>query len=763
MEKIVAIGPREQDFFYTNGFFNESITLYGSNLNGNISYAAARKYRINHNVFSQDQSDFIDQNMLNKINENPNVKFMSYDPNLVFACDEEIIKRTICLNEKRLMDVLNNKITFRRWAEPLCLIHRADILSGSECTYKILQQHFIDYKRFIVQKSVSSGGEGTFIMSLENHEEIEQQFEKDELLLVSGYEEKNIPLNIHAIIYEDDIILFPPSIQIIQAQGNRLLYRGADFEAIKQIEERLLVEFKDNVKSICLQLQREGYRGVAGIDAMIVDERVYIMEMNNRFQGSTLLLNLALKDQKMPSMQEMNYESFYKKKAMNHPEHLNVPYSMFIYLADEKGQIQPTHKRNFDREETFVESYNDGLEEDWNIAPYATLERVVFRTNIISITYDGSTAIHPNIYDFDQTWYDEIVFKNNKLYLKIALINQGVYFSEEARSYLIHNGGIREAVYNAVDIYLDNFVINSAIGVKFCALSPFSIQLINNELVLYCCDAAIQKVSIQRADKIRELHTSNGASVKDICLLATDRVRIQHSKNCHFKRCGIGCNFCEVDNHEFSFELEDIFESIDYYIDSDYEFRHFLIGGRSNETQYEAEDIIAIANHICSRGKWPIYVMCIPPLDTTVLDRFYNAHITEVAFNIEIWDRDLAKKWMPGKGSISRDRYLKMLEYATRLWGKDGNVRTSFIVGLEPEESLFAGIDAVCSIGVAPILSVFRPIPGTKGEMTMPLLNEKLLMIYNESRKICDRHGLSLGPQCTLCQNNTLSMPTTLS
>ena len=117
---------------------------------------------------------------------------------------------------------------------------------------------------------------------------------------------------------------------------------------------------------------------------------------------------------------------------------------------------------------------------------------------------------------------------------------------------------------------------------------------------------------------------------------------------------------------------------------------------------------------------------------------------------------------MPGKGTISREKYLEMLEFATELWGKQGAVRSSFIVGLEPVKSLMEGIRIVCSLGVAPILSVFRPIPGTKGENFAPPTNEELLSIYKKAQSICEEYGLELGPECIPCQNNTLSMPHSL-
>ncbi len=759
MNRIIAIGPREQDFVYTNNFFCGSITLYGSNEDKNRSYSGSRQYRINHNVFTKDQGKFIENEMLKKIEEDPDIRFMSYDPNQAFDCDERIIRRTVCLNEKSLMDKLNYKISFREWAQDVCRVHHSELLHGRECTYSKLQQRFRTFSSFVIQANYATGGEGTYVMNAENADVTESKLCSDEQYLVSGYEYYNIPVNIHAIVYENDILIFPVSIQVMQMQGNKLLYQGADFVEAQRIDQSALEEFRQYMKAICVKLQREGFRGITGVDGMIVDGKAYVLEMNNRFQGSTLLLNLALKESGFPSMQELNFDSFQNKKSAYHIEKLDVPYSCFTYLANENGKPYEGHRRKWEKEKTIVEIFDDGLNYEWKIAPYATLERVVFKTNIVSITDEHRVILHPNIPDMSDEWYHEITDNGNLLYLKIALINQGVILAEDAKQYLRANGGMREGVYNAVDIFMKDIVVNSAVSVKFTALSPFMIKRSENGLTLCCCKKPVADIVIQKEDMLGNQLTSSGTQIKDICLLATDRVRVQHSTNCHFKRCGIGCEFCEVENHEFSFKMQDIQEAIDLYINSKYEFRHFLIGGRTDTPAKEADEILEIANYINRRGSWPIYVMCIPPKDKSVLTQFYNAHVTELALNIEIWDRTLARKWMPGKGSIPREKYLELLEYATELWGKQGAVRSSFIVGLEPEQSLLEGIKAVCSLGVAPILSVFRPIPGTAGANLAPPTNEELLSIYEKAHYISNEYGLELGPQCVPCQNNTLSMP----
>lgn len=207
MNNVIAVGPREQDFAYTNDFFSGSITLYGSNQGDNISFCGNYRRRINHNIFSEEQGYFIENEMLKKIAEDPGVRFMSYDPNQAYDCDEEIIRRTLCLNEKGLMDKLNYKITFREWAEDVCRVHHSDLLYGKECTYAKLRARYKGYRKFVVQSNFATGGEGTNVLGEENSDEIEAKICGDEQYLVSGYEYYNIPVNIHAIVYEEDILI----------------------------------------------------------------------------------------------------------------------------------------------------------------------------------------------------------------------------------------------------------------------------------------------------------------------------------------------------------------------------------------------------------------------------------------------------------------------------------------------------------------------------------------------------------------------------
>ena len=151
--------------------------------------------------------------------------------------------------------------------------------------------------------------------------------------------------------------------------------------------------------------------------------------------------------------------------------------------------------------------------------------------------------------------------------------------------------------------------------------------------------------------------------------------------------------------------------------------------------------------------------MCLPPKDLSVLQTWYDAGITEIAFNLELFDRVKAKQYMPGKGRIRIEQYLAAFDKAVSIWGKNGNVRTLFIAGLETQETLLKGIETVCSRGVMPILSVFRALNNTQMEDIVPPSNEWLHELYNKAEIICSQYNLHLGPRCPACQNNTLSLP----
>lgn len=765
MRNLFWIGARESDQEYVENFFDGSVTLYGEQMHHNYAFCKQKNYRINHNHITDEQTSFMVETELELIKQYPDIQFMSYNPNLLYDCSPEVLEHIVCMNDERVMRFLDSKIQFREFAARYVNTLRSEKILGKYCNSEYLKRLFPDYDNWIIQCDIASGGYKTFLMSKSVETEIRELLCDEEYYLVSPYYEKNIPINIHAVIYKKDIMLTPGSVQIMGEDQDRLLYRGADYIVYRDIAVSVREKFENEVYVLCEQIQKLGYRGILGIDAIIVDDKPWILEVNNRFQASTILINKALQLAGLPSLHELNYESFLKDSSelirKEELKDLSVCYSMYTFLQD--GQAHHyKHILQACRTEKAVESIiTDGyvLEED--VESDAYLYRVIFNTNISSITEDYQVRLHPNITAPSREWYESIISEEKDYKkIKISLLNQGVVLSRNVKKYLDDKGGMREGVYFSVDLTIDDkYIANAPLAVKLVALSPLKIDLVESELRLFYYGYDICKVKIDYTDKIAQLYTKKGVPIGRMCLLATDRLRVQNCDFCTFKEQHVPCRFCEAGYKKIQFQVDDICEGMDAYFAkyAQQPFRHILIGGLSNAIGHEKKNIMTIITHIREYSDMPIYLMCLPCDHVDDIDDYVDAGVTEIGFNIEIYDRELARKYMPGKGCISLERYKKALMRAVDLLGDRGAVRSAFIVGLESEESLLAGIEYVCKLGAAPILSVFRPIPDTDMQNVIPPENEWLLTVYNRVEEICSQYGLAPGPACPSCQNNTLA------
>lgn len=765
MSLLFWSGPRESDIFYTGDMFAESVTFYGSNENGNCSFCAQNEIRINHNAYNEEASNFILEWQMKKIKEYPDCKFMSYNPNCIIGAPDEIVKHTICLNDAELMTQLNNKLEFREISKGIIPLLHVKTLYGKECKYAHLSKLkcFSNCNSFVIQELTASGGHGTFYLTAINEQDISKFIVEDSKYIVSGYIQNNIPINIHAVIYNQDIVLLPGSIQIIQMSDNRLLYRGADFITYRDIPKESIIKFKSLTLEFCKKIQKLGYRGVIGIDAMLVGNDIYFLEANNRFQGSSSVLNKALSEAGLPSLQRMNYDAFLSNgeniPQKNLIENLEVSYSSYTLINEMSG----VHARHMyfavQKENTVSEIIPEGFQLNQKAEDLASLFLVIFCTNLVSIC-DNTTCVrlHPNISTITASWNKEIL-KHNWTVIKTSLINRGAVLNREAKQYIETHGKMRDGTYFSLDIYVSGIYINCPLYVKMTRLSPFSIGVnrVTDKLCLIYYNTYLADIEYDLKKDFQVKRLKNGTPIDSICFLATDRLRLQNNSFCTFPKHGLECSFCEANGIFNTFGEKEILEAIDTVFQEELiSFRHILIGGLSNDIGKEKDVIINMCKRIRQYTDMPIYLMCLPP-SIEDIEAYYNAGVNEFGFNLEIYDRALAKKYMPGKGNIPLDRYMTAFAKAVDCTGNNGTVRCAFIVGLEPEESLLKGIEQVCKYGVAPILSVFRPIPGTKLENMIPPSDEWLYSILEKAESICKQYNLTLGPECPACRNNTLS------
>lgn len=752
MSNIYWVGVRQSDIEDTGDLFKGSITIFGDNLNGNIAFCTAEN-RINHNIDNPECDLFFDRMLHSFCIEDPDVRFMFYNPIKAYQYDELVRSRSLCLNDYALIDSLSNKKRSRILLKDIAKTIPFVTITGNQCTYDNMRSFFVGKEEFVIQKAVSSGGEGTFHITSTTNLDFVQAGDE---YIVSPYIDNAISLNAHIMISQSNIVSFPPSVQIIQETNGKLLYCGADYICYKTLSRGIKDKVAEQLKQIGAFVQRRGYRGVIGVDFILKDQQVYFVEFNARFQASSQLLNKALFANGEMSLQEFNLYAF-NCDTIRTLECSEVNYSNYTYST---SNITIDRLKYVVKSPEVLRVQEDGYspENPYPSQPDVYLNRVVFCRNICAIQ-NNQVTLHPNIYCED---IKNILSESHPHYqenTKIALLNHGAIISDRALQLAKGYGQIKEAVFDAIDaIIFDSVYVNIPSSCKFSSLSPFYIDVVDNKFILVFDGNILSEIKIDFVPNVLiNKFTHFGTPFDAIINLATDRIRINPAPVCYYKRHGKPCKFCNLPNQNSVYNMAEIKEVIEYCLEN-VDFRHFLIGGGTYNTDISGWNIISeIAMYIREKSNKDIYLMTIPPEDNSILNHLKKCGITEVAFNLEIFDRTMAKEYMPGKGNIDLGRYMSALSHAVSLWGNTGCVRSLLIYGFDSDEVFLNGIENLCAMGVEPIISVFRPLEGTDFSELNPPPTLKIVSIFEKCQRITSKYSLILGPDCAKCQNNTLS------
>ncbi len=751
---LIWIGKYQSDLSYTNNYFYGSITYYGDGLGGNISCCPSNSRIYNKRAFI----DFIIENIKTRLNQHYFVFYnqsYAYEViNLYPKCKNHIIN----INSKELLNWMANKTLVRLWVKNIINVPPFCAVPGSECTYSNLKSLFPHQNKFVVQDNFSSGGIGSVIIENDcNYKANNITFNPHDLYLVSPLLENSFSINLHMLIGKHEQILFPISIQVIEPNKSPFIFRGSDFIEAKQIPKSIIRKIHNCARKIGEKLAGMEYRGICGLDFIIQGDVVYFIEINPRFQGSSFLLNRALSEKNLPSLYELNERAFcndslYPQK--NELENLDVNYSYYKVKSDITIPEQIIS-------DYFNCSDIDALYMDGFVTKKSIINGYIFRfvskRNIVSLNPNNQINIYQNLL-ISEIIKLPLISKADWTNLKTSLLIQGIKIDKSATVALKKMGGFQEGTFDAIDIrFSNNLVINCPLKIPFIEFSPYTLRYLNCKFELYLLDYRIDIINIDRKDNISQKTTHSDILFTKMVQRNNERIRIRHNSVCIFKQNGQGCRFCHAKNEEtYRFDLEDIEESFLFYLQN-IQFNQIMIGGASNHRRYESTLIKDIIKFIRKYTDKPIYIMSIPPLDFNEIYEYKRLGANEIAFNIEIFDANIAKTLMPGKGMISRNEYLEALQRAVDVFGNKGQVRSMLIVGLEPLESFKRGVEALCQIGVSPMISPFRPMRNTKLEHFVPPDFNECQCYIETALEITKKYKIELGPLNIVNQNNTFN------
>lgn len=144
----------------------------------------------------------------------------------------------------------------------------------------------------VVRSNRSDGGTGVrFIRSPEELATDWPQHE-DGFVAVAPFLE-GTPINVNGVVFPDgSVSRHGMSVQLVGIPGctaRRFGYCGNDFGAAAAIDRHVIAEADTMIEVVGDWLARHGYRGAFGMDAIVADNGVYLVELNPRFQGSSRL------------------------------------------------------------------------------------------------------------------------------------------------------------------------------------------------------------------------------------------------------------------------------------------------------------------------------------------------------------------------------------------------------------------------------------------------------------------------------------------
>lgn len=299
----IWIGKYYSDIKYSNVLFDIAITLYTPHYTTEIPTFSFPCIDEDISINSNEYTQFVYQTILT-VGLHNDMKLFFYSDSIAIALlnmDPNLSKYIFCCNMEQ-HSWLSSKSYQRLLLKSYIDMPPFVFLPGNECTLEIVKQKFPMISSFVVQDNYSSGGHGTFFLNSKNPN---LHLNTNVAYLVSP-QVNGKSCNIHIIITKKDVIIFPWSIQKLNIDNNDATYHGALFSTQNKITEAVV----KMVNNIAQKLRMVGYRGICGIDFLLDEGNVYFIEINCRFQGSSMALDKYLNDVCHHSLYNLHMQSF---------------------------------------------------------------------------------------------------------------------------------------------------------------------------------------------------------------------------------------------------------------------------------------------------------------------------------------------------------------------------------------------------------------------------------------------------------------------
>ncbi|HEY6219846.1 MAG TPA: ATP-grasp domain-containing protein [Gemmatimonadaceae bacterium] len=155
-----------------------------------------------------------------------------------------------------------------------------------------LIKEMLENTSLVVRSNRSDGGTG--VRFIHSAEELDRDWppHTDGFVATASFVE-GLPINVNAVVFPDGAVSrHGVSVQLVGIEGctrRRFGYCGNDFAAAAALDAGDIHEIDRTLDVVAGWLVRHGYRGAFGMDAILSEHKVFVVEVNPRFQGSSRL------------------------------------------------------------------------------------------------------------------------------------------------------------------------------------------------------------------------------------------------------------------------------------------------------------------------------------------------------------------------------------------------------------------------------------------------------------------------------------------
>jgi hypothetical protein len=265
------------------------------------------------------------------------------------------------------------------------------------------------------------------------------------------------------------------------------------------------------------------------------------------------------------------------------------------------------------------------------------------------------------------------------------------------------------------------------VDVRYSPSSPFKVHISGNTLILLKNGKELCEVKWPKRPSFYDKKTRTGEPMKKVASMRGDcGLRVCFDNACNYFASGVQCKFCNIvparqrnrDHVVTRKEAEDIYDVVKEAITDNQVCSHLAMtsGAFKDDGLGNLPNIMKKLKPLLDENYFPVVTAITATKSKQETEYLCSTGISSVAFNLEVWNERIFDEICPGKSMrIGRKRWIDSLKEA-RAMLKPARALSSFVIGLEPIESVLEGIEYLSSEGIWPIMSPFVPMVGTEYE-----------------------------------------------